>query len=97
MGHASHRQVHTDLCAFALEIGPQVGHNILAGALRHAHNVLGGPAQVPALLGEFLLGSFALGAGFRGAVAFMDITANRTNKLFHGYFPPKNNNIVKSY
>lgn len=88
MSDASHGQVHTDLRALALEVGAQVGNDVLGDTLHlgDAHDVLGSPLELPLLLlQETRTGNAALGAlevlGQLVAVELFHITANGANKL----------------
>ena len=96
MGHTGHGQVHTHLAALALEVGAQTGDdlladlggNVLAKDLAHAYHVLGSPGLLLGLQGELLTADVAHRALGRGILAFMNVTANRTDPLFHSKFPP---------
>ena len=96
MGHTGHSQVHTHLAALALEVGAQTGNdlladlggNVLAKDLTHAYHVLGSPGLLLGLQGELLTADVAHRALGRGILAFMNVTANRTDPLFHSKFPP---------
>ena len=83
MGNTGHSQVHTDLGALAGEVGAQILHDVLRSTLGHAYHMLSSPAHLSALLHELLLRSLALGAKIRGRIPFVNITADRANKLFH--------------
>ena len=87
VGDPGHGQIHTHLCALALEVGAQTLDDLLVNALGHAHHVLGGPGHIAGLGVELLGGGAADRALLGGAVALMDITAYAANKL-HGNFPP---------
>ena len=88
-GDTRHGQVHAHLRALAVEVGTQVLDDVLGDALglAHAHDVLGGPAQLTLLLGEALAcasagGTFVVG-GQLVAVELLDVATNGTDKL-HG-------------
>ena len=64
--------------------------DLLGSALGHADHMLGSPGLLTDLLLELLGGSLADGAELGGRVAFVDITANGADKLFHNVVPPLN-------
>ena len=76
-----HRQIHTDLGAFAGEVHPQ------AHVAGHADHMLGGPHLFALGLHKLGAGSLALGAEFGRRIALMYITANRTY-IFHRFHRP---------
>ena len=86
--HPAHGQVHADLGALSIEIGPQVLHNILGRTLGHAHHVLRGPAHLGALLHKLAGRRLALGTFLGGLIALMHITTNTADILAHNCIPP---------
>ena len=83
VGHTGHGQIHAHLLAFALEVGAQVGLDILGCILGHADDVLGSPCLD--VLFHFLHGFAADGALLGHFVALVDITAHGADKLLaHG-------------
>ena len=87
--HSRHSEVHTDLAAFAVEVGAQtlydLGGNV--GFLGNAYYVLGSEGTKVLLLlddlNEFLGGLLAQGASGRGILAYYDLTAYGTFPFFH--------------
>ena len=96
MGHTGHGQIHTDLGALALEVGAQTVDDLLADILgdivakdlAYAHDVLGGPGLLFRLQQELVAADVADRALGGGNITLVNITANRTDPLFHSKFPP---------
>ena len=94
MCHASHSQIHTDLSALTLEVGAQTVNdlladflgNVVAKHLADAHYMLGSPGLLLGLQGELFTGNMANRALCGGNIAFMNITANRTDPLLHNFY-----------
>ena len=91
----AHSQVHANFGAFAGKIHSQTLNDFRINVFGNTNAMLVGPLQGSAgiLLDELGCWCATLWAGFRGAVAFMDITADSTDKLFHVYTPLELNNI----
>ena len=81
MSDAGHGQVHTDFGALALEVGAEIGLDILGDIGSDADHVLGGPGHVTGLLDELLGGSAALRTLLGSLGTFVNITANAANIL----------------
>ena len=89
--NARHGQIHADLAALALKVGAQTGDdlflhlggNIRAEHLADADDVLRRPGLLLRLQRELAAGDMAHRALRRGRIAFMNVTANRANPLFH--------------
>ena len=79
---ARHREIHTDLGTFALEVGAKIIQNILRNALRDADDMLGSPGHITGLLLELGSRSLALRAALGRGCALMYITADGANPLF---------------
>ena len=84
----SHRQIHADLGALALEVLAETLNDLFRRALRNADDVLGSPGTLAAHLVKLAARHLAQRALFRGALTFMHITADRANKLLHIFFLP---------
>ena len=88
---APHGQIHADLAALALKVGAQPGddlflhflRNVRAEHLADADDVLRRPGLLLRLQRELAAGDMAHRAFLRRRIAFMNITANRANPLFH--------------
>ena len=86
-----HGQIHADLTALALKVGAQTGDdlflylggNVRAEHLADADDVLRRPGLLLRLQRELAAGDMAHRALRRGRIAFMNVTANRANPLFH--------------
>ena len=81
MSDAGHGQVHTDFGALALEVGAEIGLDILGDIGSDADHVLSGPGHVTGLLDELLGGSAALRTLLGSLGTFVNITANAANIL----------------
>ena len=88
-GYSCHCQVHSDLSAFAVEVGTQslndFGRNLTLFAV--AHNVLGCPGGV--VLHHFLkffCGRLAQRTSFRRELGLYNFSANFTSPLFHDLY-----------
>jgi hypothetical protein len=77
MSNSCHCEVHTYLCAFALEVSAETFDDFFAYALSYAEHVLCCPSHffVPNF-NELLCGSLAKRASLGGIFAFNDLTAN---------------------
>ena len=92
--NATHGQIHTHLGALTLEVGAQTVDDLLADILRHigaehlayAHHMLGSPGLLLGLQGELITADVADRALGRGILAFVNITANRTDPLLHNRY-----------
>ena len=81
---AAHCKVHPDLCALARKIILQALKNLCVNVLSDADDMFSriGIAFL-GLHSELRTNASALRAFLRGRIAFIDITTDRTNKLFH--------------
>lgn len=92
---AAHCEIHTDFGAFAFEVGAQTFDDVGGSALRDADDVFCRPhSRAFFLLIELLSGGFADGALFGCFVAFVNVTANGTDKFRHSFFSFRYNSIL---
>ena len=83
VGDSGHGEVHADFGAFAVEVLAEAFEDFGGDAGSDADGVFGGPAHGAGFFLKFGCRGFALRAEFRRGIAFVNVTADRTDKSFH--------------
>ena len=82
MCDSCHCQIHPHFHALGVEVGPEIGNNVLGSALRYADDVLGCPGTVVPLHSKLGCGSIADEAFVGSGLTLVHVAANSTDVFF---------------